>query len=797
MDRRKNLVALDTPQAGETPVSEAVEAAEAGATAPAPEGAEQAFAEEWAADEWAEDEAPAGRSFTWLLPTLALLTVAGWTGFFGWSNSHAMLASSTPQQWIGWIGDWSLPVVLVIGLWLLAMRHSTREATRFGAAAQTLSNESSALEQRLSAINRELSLARDFIASQSRDLESLGRIAVERLSANAAQLQDLIRNNGDQVSAIGQVSDSALANMDRLRDQLPVLSNATRDLANQIGHAGHTAQGQLDEMVAAFLRLNEFGEASGRQLDALRQREDDALGQLAQRLTDLREMGAEVTSQLLAGQETARHRWNEAAEQLHARMADVITRISQLDEAAIGNARTRMDALAAAGREVDQSIIASATVFEAEFARRRAASATAETDALEALQHRLANFDSQTSERQQAQIAHMASLAMRGEALASRLTEFDREVARLAAQGSDEATRLGETSEMFAEKLSQSRAILEESGTFVSRLTDDSVRLLEIIRASADYSEGALSDSIGVAEQRLSQFETHALALRDTMTEAESRGSALLDHVTNTSAQSATSLDLLAQMETRLAAIAAQATTMSVQAQGDLQAAIAALEAASGEALSQLRDEQSQAVRDIAARIGAKSSEAIESALRDHSRAAIAELEQAAHQAAEQGRNVASQLRDQLSKVNQLAGNLENRVAQARARAEEQVDSDFTRRMALITESLNSSSIDIAKAFDAEVSDTAWASYLRGDRGIFTRRAVRLLDNGEARAVADVYETDPEVREAINRYIHDFEALLRTVLSTRDGNALAVTMLSSDIGKLYVALAQAIERLRD
>jgi hypothetical protein len=74
---------------------------------------------------------------------------------------------------------------------------------------------------------------------------------------------------------------------------------------------------------------------------------------------------------------------------------------------------------------------------------------------------------------------------------------------------------------------------------------------------------------------------------------------------------------------------------------------------------------------------------------------------------------------------------------------------------------------------------------------------VRLLDNGEARAVSDVYQQDPEVREAINRYIHDFEAMLRTILSTRDGNVLAVTMLSSDIGKLYVALAQAIERLRD
>ena len=116
--------------------------------------------------------------------------------------------------------------------------------------------------------------------------------------------------------------------------------------------------------------------------------------------------------------------------------------------------------------------------------------------------------------------------------------------------------------------------------------------------------------------------------------------------------------------------------------------------------------------------------------------------------------------------------------------------------MALITESLNSNAIDIAKSLSGEVSDTAWASYLRGDRGVFTRRAVRLLDNRQAREIAELYDEDADFRNNVNRYIHDFEAMLRTLLSTRDGNALAVTLLGSEVGKLYVAMAQALERLR-
>ena len=174
----------------------------------------------------------------------------------------------------------------------------------------------------------------------------------------------------------------------------------------------------------------------------------------------------------------------------------------------------------------------------------------------------------------------------------------------------------------------------------------------------------------------------------------------------------------------------------------------------------------------------------------------VARLEEAIDSAAAASRETAIQMRDQLAKVDELAGNLENRVARARERAEEQVDNDFARRTALITESLNSTAIDITKVLSADVSETAWASYLRGDRGIFTRRAVSLLDSAEARAVQQHYETDTEFHGHVNRYIHDFEAMLRQLLSTRDGHALGVTLLSSDMGKLYVALAQGIERLR-
>ena len=150
----------------------------------------------------------------------------------------------------------------------------------------------------------------------------------------------------------------------------------------------------------------------------------------------------------------------------------------------------------------------------------------------------------------------------------------------------------------------------------------------------------------------------------------------------------------------------------------------------------------------------------------------------------------------QLGELEEMTISLEGRIADTKNNFESVQEDSFARRMVVLTESLNSTAIDVTKILSNEVTDSAWNAYLKGYRGVFTRRAVRLLDSSEAKIIVRHYGEDSDFREHVNRYIHDFEAIMRLLLSTRDGNAIGVTLLSSDIGKLYVALAQAIERLR-
>jgi hypothetical protein len=199
----------------------------------------------------------------------------------------------------------------------------------------------------------------------------------------------------------------------------------------------------------------------------------------------------------------------------------------------------------------------------------------------------------------------------------------------------------------------------------------------------------------------------------------------------------------------------------------------------------------------IADRLADQNRVALENAVESQIKAINGQVQNAIERNISLSENSTLQLTAQLRELDELADNLEKRIADSRNSFDGIDDDSFARRMVLLTESLNSTSIDVAKILSNEVTDTAWAAYLKGDRGVFTRRAVRLLDAGESRAIAAHYGQDAEFREHVNRYIHDFEAMMRILLSTRDGNAICVTLLSSDVGKLYVALAQAIERLRN
>jgi hypothetical protein len=109
---------------------------------------------------------------------------------------------------------------------------------------------------------------------------------------------------------------------------------------------------------------------------------------------------------------------------------------------------------------------------------------------------------------------------------------------------------------------------------------------------------------------------------------------------------------------------------------------------------------------------------------------------------------------------------------------------------------MDAAAIDIARLVGGNIDEAAWSKWLGGERGMFIRRAVRLVDADTARSISRLWQSDNGFREAATRFIGEFEALIARIMPEREGRSLALALLSSDPGKLYVALAQATDRLQ-
>ena len=113
-----------------------------------------------------------------------------------------------------------------------------------------------------------------------------------------------------------------------------------------------------------------------------------------------------------------------------------------------------------------------------------------------------------------------------------------------------------------------------------------------------------------------------------------------------------------------------------------------------------------------------------------------------------------------------------------------------------VVESLNSLSVDIARAIDHEASIELWDRYRRGERDVFTRRLYTLKGQQTFDEIRRKYQNDAEFRAAVDRYCDDFEKLLKDITRNDRDNIMTQTYLTSDTGKVYTMLAHAAGRLR-
>ncbi len=737
-----------------------------------------------------------------------ILVFALWTGFFLWINQDVFSQPANGGQAISLIGDWALPAAFLGVLWLLLMRNSRSEALRFADAGEKLRAESEALETRMRTVNEEIALAREFLAQNAQDLESVGRQSAENLTAAAEQLASALADSDEKAKRLEEVSNAATSNLEQLRKHLPVVTSAAKDVTNQIGGAGNSAQVQVKSLINALRKMNEAGEVARESIDGL---EEDAV-RAADHISEKIGASSKLFSENMNAADTAADGLQEK-----------FTEITATSNRAVEDATERLSALfEQSSTEFADKMRSIAEEFEQNNERIRTAFTQSADEVNALLEQSGGKLTSQLSEMTEAVENIRGTVDAqddRVDGLVSRISSLIEESMAQIEQLDSNATDKTATLAFAIESLVHSTRELDESIGQTNGSAASLVETSEKILADFSNAKTEIEDILPAAIQRLDDNFSSGF---ENLEKAHAMAGEIDTHSDNLLARLTTIDDLIARQQDALATLMVsgdeQLTSYSEQAQAlseslastqslveetarqtdeKLVTSLKELKVTTEETAKQSKQLIDEQLDGVATKLSSQNRDLLAKAVDDQLGVLNTHMQDVIGKQLDLSEEATKKLSGQLAQIDEMTANLEARLQDTHDGFGGLDHEGFARRMALLTESLNSTAIDVAKILSNEVTDTAWSAYLKGDRGVFTRRAVRLLDSGEARAIAEHYDTDPEFAEHVNRYIHDFEAMMRVLLSTRDGNAIGVTLLSSDVGKLYVALAQAIERLRN
>ena len=724
-----------------------------------------------------EYEEPPGRDWSGVATAAGVAIALAWlvtVPVLAWQQ----LAELTPLALAEFVAALCVPPALIAIVLLLLRSGSRAEARRFGQTARSMRGEAASLERTVAGLSHSIDASRSALAEQTTLLAALGDHATQRLETVGSGIREQVAVAQQHAGVLNEVTQAAHGALAALLADLPRTRDETAEAARLLDAAGQTLEHRATTLDERFLALAEHGRvaeltsrSSAEALAAQLERVDTALNDTGQKLARVVDMMAQGVDQVL--HRTA-HAVDEArkgvAAQSDAMLAMTTTHQAALERGTseamstlterVGAIETAVDRIA--GRLMEQREVGSALLSDLD-------------QGLDATTVRFDALARHGSGRAQELAASISALTGSAEAMHSAL-----EAGQAMAAGT-----IGTTEQLLTALDAASREIDETLPDALIRLD----RHIAITRDGIADTKPELLALVTAAESTHDAIEAIAGVVASQRNVLDKLSTDLL-HATDQGRRS------IGQLDASVERTIDQAQRFADEAAPRLVEALLRVRDTANAAAERAHQTLAEVIPQAAAELEHSSGEALARAAAVAVDRRIAAIGTAAEAAADAAERAAERLSCQLQTINAAAQQVESRFAEQRADNLAVERESLPRRMTVLIEALNSASIDITRAFSSDVADSSWAAYLKGDRGVFTRRAVRLLDQVDAREIARLYDADEGFRDQVNRYIHDFEAMLRQVLSGGESTPIGVTLLSSDVGKLYVALAQATERLK-
>jgi outer membrane lipoprotein-sorting protein len=734
---------------------------------------------DFAVDE-VEDDEPPERDLALVIGTaLCSLLAVSWLSWIGSIYIPRWLATAPTADMIAaGIATACSPLVVIGLIYALVTRNSRSMSRQMTDASALMRSEQSRLEAALAHVSNQLAHEQTELSEANDKLMTLGEEAVHRMKVASVAMRDEVETLNRYGQSLKFSATSARADLAVLLADLPKAQLETRHMVSALQEAGVTAHeraGALDAQLASLTQrgreADEIAGGAAQKLAAHLSRVESVSANAGQQLEDA---ASKMTDAIDAALDRAATAGDMARQNMDAQGAAMVALVDQTQAALARTGADSADAIAKRVDDVTEKLEAMGALLASQ-SETTSNLLNSVRENLDGVDHRLEALDDKGVQRAERLTKALAALDQHAAALTGSL-----------ATGTTTADTL----------ISRTESLMTALDASVREIDETLPAAFDRLDAKAVASRATVSEAGPI----VTQIERDASSALDRLIEAEAliakHRDALGAIATDTESRLLASGDAAARLVEAVESAEATTRIIAEGAGAQLVEAMVRVRETANTAAERAREAIGAVIPEATAQFSAASREALTKAITDEVQAQIADLSATAEQAVETASKASDKLMRQMLTIAETSAAVEARIAEARDDVERSDRDNFARRVALLIESLNSTAIDVTKIMSNDVTDSAWASYLRGDRGVFTRRAVRLLDSGEVKEIVRKYDEESDFREQVNRYIHDFEAMLRNVLATRDGSALGVTLLSSDMGKLYVALAQAIERLR-
>jgi hypothetical protein len=574
--------------------------------------------------------------------------------------------------------------------------------------------------------------------------------AAELMDAHSKSIQQNAAETLDALSGVG-------ATLENYRQNLVDSAATSKD---SVESAFTTVLEKMDELSARMVGL----EASAGNLTGRLGEQAQDLNQLAGKAAEdartfenILEQRASGLGAVAEGAESASTKAIERLDQLRAQMEEQAEAIGDAAGRNTGEleqvVRTMADQAELIGTVAGDAV---RNIREAETSMDERGAGVGQL--LEDTKQRLEAVEEQIMKQREAlaQATRLSAETLEGSSLAFQvrsreISEAASEAAAALDLGSD---ALGQHLETLKNTGAEAR---DELGRVAIHLQDEGEKTIGKIRLTTEML-GDAATGFGTEREKFLRDAEDTVAKLEIGSEKLHAGTARLDDISTSASE-------------RLSGLLGEMQNISEQTESRVEGAVTSMQAVAEKKFSELHSRFAKTLDEAMQEISGKVGEAGE-------------------RAAEAAKTVGDE-------TERLAGRAEmfiTRADQLEEKYAKNMQEDFVHTASLLIDSLSSGAFDLSKALETDIPDNVWRKYLEGDSSIFARRSVKIGNTKARKMVAKRYEEDAEFRDHVTKYIRDFEQLMERVDSLHGANAVSITMISSELGKLYVMLAQAMKK---